>query len=201
MKAILLLLVYACLYKAEDYHLEYYTTLVLTCDETEYNFTKTSPESKYWLFPDGNLQKETKPENKTHVIGTDMSNFTLTIKRLDDPDFGWYYCIIVWTDHSLNRIRHGVNVHGAYYGDLLARYRHNAMIGGIAAAVLFVILAGTCVVWHCRHKNRDARSKVVDDLDKAIGVFDTNAYDNMAAEVEDKEKKHLNSTVVQEDRM
>ena len=200
MKAILLLLVCHTLCQAEDFHLEYYTDLTLNCGETEYNFTNTNPATKYWLLPNGDFMTETVPENKRIAIGADMSNFTLTITKLDDPDFGWYYCIIVWTDHSIDRIRHGVNVDGPFYGDLLDKYRHNAMIGGIAAGSLFVLLAGSCIIWHCRYRGRDDRSKVVDDLDKAIEGFDVNAYDNMAADVDGTKSEKLNSNI-QDDQM
>ena len=186
---------------AEEYQLEYYTELTLSCDVTEYNFTHSNPASKYWLLPDGNLTRETDDNNKRMVVGKDMTNFTLTLKRLDDPDFGWYYCIIVWNDNSVSHIRHGVNIDGAFYGDLLDRYRHNAMIGGIAAAILFVILAGSCIVWHCRYHKRDDGNQAMEDLDKAIDGFDTRAFDNMALEKDGAPKEYINTVSEQDDKL
>ena len=201
MRVVLILFALVCHCMAVNIQVEYYTEVILDCDETEYNFTQSNPASKYWLLPDGNLTKETNPSNKNVLIGTDMSNLTLTIKRLDDSDFGWYYCIIVWNDHTLDKIRHGVNVDGAYFGDLLEKYRHNAMIGGIAAAILFAILAGSCIIWHCRYRRNDARNQAVDDLDKAIEGFDTKVYDNMGAEMDGIKTNLSNSASQQDDKL
>jgi hypothetical protein len=41
-----------------------------------------------------------------------------------------------------------LNVDGPYYGDLLEKYKENAKIGGIAAAVLFIIVGGSCFLWN-----------------------------------------------------
>ena len=198
MKVLFLSLVFVvCM--AYEYHLKYYAELTISCDETEYNFTHTNPANKYWLLPDGNLIHET--DDKTMAVGKDMTNFTLTLKRLDDPDFGWYYCIIVWNDHSVSQIRHGVNIDGPYYGDLLERYRHNAMIGGIAAAILFAILAGSCIIWHCRYQKHDDGNQAVEDLDKAIDGFDTKAYDNMALDKDDARKEYINNVSEHDDKL
>ena len=198
MKVLLLPLVFVvCM--GDEYHLEYYAELTISCDETEYNFTHTNPANKYWLLPDGNLIHET--DDKRMAVGKDMTNFTLTLKRLDDHDFGWYYCIIVWNDHSVSQIRHGVNIDGPYYGDLLERYRHNAMIGGIAAAILFAILAGSCIIWHCRYQKHDDGNQAVEDLDKAIDGFDTKAYDNMALDRDDARKEYINNVSEQDDKL
>jgi len=59
------------------------------------------------------------------------------------------------------------------------------MIGGIAAGTLFVIVAGSCLVWTFRHRQRDQRNRAVDELDKTINGFDMKSYDNVGADVED----------------
>ena len=200
MKVLQLSMVFVCCI-AEEYQLEYYTELTLSCDETEYNFTQTNPASKYWLLPDGNLTRETGEDNKRMAVGKDMTNFTLTLKRLNDPDFGWYYCLIVWGDHSVSHIRHGVNIDGAFFGDLLDRYRHNAMIGGIAAGILFAILAGTCIVWHCRYQKHDDGNQAVEDLGKAIDGYDTKAFDNIALEKDSAQKEYINNVSEQDDKL
>lgn len=161
---------------AEEFYLEYYTTVSMDCDDSKYNFTSSQHiEKRYWLLPDSSLLQS--GQNNKHV--NIDSNFTLTINKIDDNDFGYYFCLVVRSDHSVDRIRHGLNVNGPYFGDLLEKYRKNAIIGGIAAGTLFVIVAGTCLVWHMRYQTRERKNKAVDELDKAIHGFDLKAYDNV----------------------
>lgn len=169
----------------EDFKLEYYETVSLECNEADYNFTNTQPiKSRSWLAPDGNLINASK--DGQYDID---SNFTLTVHRISDNDFGYYFCIIVRSDYTVDRIVHGVNVDGPYFGDLLEKYKKNAMIGGIAAGTLFVIVAGSCLVWQLRFQQRSHRNKAVDELDKAIDGYDLRAYDNVGADIDGEPDK------------
>ncbi|XP_045203899.2 uncharacterized protein LOC123556897 [Mercenaria mercenaria] len=174
---------------AEEYKLEYYETVSLECDASRYNFTSTQPVvKKYWLVPNGNLVSASEASGHFEID----SNFTLTVNRISDDDFGYYFCLLVRDDHNLDRIVHGLNTDGPFFGDLLEKYKKNAMIGGIAAGTLFVIVAGSCIVWQLRYQRKSQRNKAVDELDKAIDGYDLRAYDNVAidnVELEEKAKE------------
>lgn len=165
--------------KGDEIHLEYYAQVSLSCDAEKYNITNAQDIVKrYWLLPNGDL---IKVQTKTEHLNFD-SNFTLTVEKIDDPDFGYYYCLMVRSDNTIGKIRHGLNVDGADFSGLLEKYRKNAIIGGIAAGTLFVIVSGFCLVWQLRYQRRDQRNKAVDELDNAINVFDLKEYDNVGFE-------------------
>lgn len=165
---------------AEDFHLEYYTSVTLECDDTKYNFTNTAQiNERYWLIPSGD------------IISAQGGNFSLTVHRISDSDFGHYFCILVRSDLSIDRIMHGVNSDGPYFGDLLEKYTNKAIVGGIAAGSLFVVVAGSCLVWQLRYQRKSSRNKAVDELDKAIDGYDLRAYDNVGVDnIELEEKKN-----------
>lgn len=163
----------------KDFSLEYYETVSLDCNESNYNFTSSeSVTTRYWLVPDGNLISDSQQDGHYEID----SNFTLTVHRISDNDFGHYFCLLVRSNYTVDRIVHGVNVDGPYFGDLLEKYKKNAIIGGIAAGSLFVIVAGSCLVWQLRYQQRSNRNKAVDELDKAIDGYDLRAYDNVGIE-------------------
>jgi hypothetical protein len=56
-------------------------------------------------------------------------------------------------------MRWGVNVDGADFSELEEQYRHNAIVGAIAAAVMVVAIGGCCAVWNYRYARR-LREKV-----------------------------------------
>jgi hypothetical protein len=171
---------------AEDFHLEYYSNVSIDCDESKHNFTNAARiENRYWLLPNGSLVDNTTT-NKQLQIG---SNFNLTILKIIDSDFGYYFCLLIRSDHTVDRIVHSLNIDGAYYGDLLEKFKRNAIIGGIAAGTLFVAVAGCCLVWQLRYQKREQKNKAVDELDKAIDGFDLKAYDNVGLEDDDAEIK------------
>jgi len=169
---------------AEDLHLKYYTDATMECDEIAHNISTSSPiVRKYWLFPKGQLYESTA--NSTRHLVFDGANGTLTVKRIDDDDFGKYYCIIVHGDNSLSRISHGLNLNGAYFGNLLELYKQKAMVGGIAAGILFAIISSFCICYQLRYRRRSQRNNAVDELDKAIDGYDLKAYDNVAVDAAD----------------
>lgn len=168
---------------AEDFELEYYKNVAMECDETQHNFSSTvAIEEKHWMIPNGQLILV----NSSDFHFVIDNNFTLFIDRIDDDDFGIYRCLIVRSDFNIDVIEHTLNIDGPYFGDLLSKYRHNAMIGGIAAGSLFVVLAGSCIIWQLRYHKRDERNKAVDVLDKTIDGYDLKAYDNVAIESDNK---------------
>jgi hypothetical protein len=182
---------------AEDFHLEYYSTVTLECDDTKYNFTNSGQINKrYWLVPNGELISASQGSGHFEI---ENSNFTLTVNKISDDDFGHYFCILVRSGNNLDRIMHGVNTDGPYFGDLLKKYKHNAIIGGIAAGSLFVVVAGSCIVWQLRYQRKSQRNKAVDELDKAIDGYDLRAYDNVGIDNVELEEKNNGETKIVED--
>ncbi|KAH3843010.1 uncharacterized protein LOC127876700 [Dreissena polymorpha] len=166
---------------------EYFDNVEMSCNEndTMFNFTSSASIAKrYWLLPNGTLLYSNTNTSANVDIAPD--NFTLTVYKISDTDFGYYYCLLVRSDNTVDTIAYGLNTDGPYYGDLLAIYSRKAMVGGIAAGILFAILAGFCAVWQLRYKTRVRRNRTVDDIDKAIDGFDLKAYDNVALELDDK---------------
>lgn len=158
---------------------EYFTDAVFTCNHTLHNFTSDFSINKtYWIIPNGTVISQAYSGSHVEVD----SDFTITIHRIDDDDFGNYYCLLVRSDYSVDRIKHGLNVDGPYFGDLVAIYSRRAMIGGIAGGSLFLVLMGCCLVWHFRYQQREDRNKAVDDLDRAIDGYDLKAYHNVGME-------------------
>lgn len=181
-----LLLVVLCalpvMVESVDLRQEYFTTAVFHCNKTEHNFTNTSSVSaRYWLLPNGSFVSGS--HNGSHI--TVDSDFTLTVNKIDDIDFGYYFCLFIRSDYTADNIKHGLNVDGPYFGDLAAIYSRKAMIGGIAGGSLFVILAGTCLVSQFGYHKRNQRNKAVDDLDKAIDGYDLKSYHNVGLEVDE----------------
>lgn len=166
----------------DELQLEYYTSAQFECDDTMYNFTSSADiKHRYWLLPSGELIVTNTSD--AHITIDD--NFALTVDKIEDEDFGHYFCLLVRDDFTVDRIVHGLNTGGPFYGDLFEKYTQKAMIGGIAAGTLFVIVAGSCLVWTFRHRQRDQRNRAVDELDKTINGFDMKSYDNVGADVED----------------
>ncbi|VDI11075.1 Hypothetical predicted protein [Mytilus galloprovincialis] len=175
---------------ANDIKEPYFKQVTLECQDNAVNATKIDPSNihtRQWIFPSG---KTYDNDNNSPICRRekcwemDASGFNVTIKRINDEDFGVYYCVIVMTDKSIYLIRKGLNVDGPYYGDLLAKYTENAKIGGIAAAVLFVLLGGSCFLWTCRYnKRKNIKSDSNGDFSDINMVH---AYDNKATEMNEK---------------
>ncbi|XP_033743222.1 uncharacterized protein LOC117329395 [Pecten maximus] len=170
---------------ADNVKVEYYSTTTFKCDSMDLNIT-TIPsnanniQAKYWILPSGErIDNTSTSEMKKGELSwsiSDWSNYSLTVRNVDDDDFGLYYCIIVRTNYHLDVVQKGLNIDGPDYSKLMERYRHNAMIGGIAAAVLFAVICGACLINHFRYSSK--RSK-----DRKEGLeLDGGYYDNAAAD-------------------
>lgn len=139
-----------------DIMVEYYTSVNLPCDDYTLNYTTNNRnrqdmiKHKFWILPSNEIV-DNQTVRKNIELSTSWENFSLTIQRINDADFGYYTCIIV-TDNVLltKSVRRGVNIDGPSFGDLDSKYRHNAMVGGIAAAIMFVLIGSTCLIWNFR---------------------------------------------------
>lgn len=181
--------IYAC--SAENIKVEYFKPATLSCDDIQYNITTTSdPEimKKYWILPTGKRidQSSEAPVLLGQIKQWEISPdpiFNITINKVDDVDFGYYYCIIVYTNHSILAIQQGLNIDGADFSSLIEQYKYNAMVGGIAAAVLFASIAGLCIVYNFRYsKKKGASAK---DTSEVNGYGAQSYHDNQAAEMEE----------------
>ena len=177
----------------QNVKVEYYSNATLICDNNQLNLSLSDQAgvvSKYWMLPGGSLVDNTSKSDmvELHVprwtLSPNFANFNLTLNRVDDEDFGMYTCVIVYSDGKIKTVRRGLNVDGADFSKLLETYRENAIIGGIAAAGLFVVFSASCVIWHCRYSSRGKEKEGLEQGDPAQKTFD-----NGAMEVE--ETNHL----------
>ncbi|KAK3099604.1 hypothetical protein FSP39_006926 [Pinctada imbricata] len=152
---------------------EYFAEAVVECDLNLTNTHHGSPVSKYWILPSGDVinNQSVSPIVKNMnqwTVSQDFENFNLTLHRVDDVDFGIYRCVVVFTDYHIHVASQGVNVNGAYFGELEEKYQKSAIIGGIAAGCLFVVVGGSCLIWQYRYskrKNEEKDRKEIDNFD------------------------------------
>ncbi|XP_062615737.1 uncharacterized protein LOC134277421 [Saccostrea cucullata] len=181
----------------QNIKVEYFSSATLPCDNKDLNFTmnpggQSGVASKYWILPTGSLVDNTSKSDLVEknvyrwTLSENFSNFNLTINRVNDEDFGMYICVIVFRDSTIKIVRRGLNLDGADFSKLEEKYKENAIIGGIAAACLFVVFSAACVIWQCRYSSREKRTQK-EGLEK--GDPTEKAFDNSAIEVD--ETNHL----------
>lgn len=176
---------------------EYYTSVTLPCDDYTLNYTTSSIalqstiKYKFWILPSGEIVNRT-----TVMINIELSplfeNFSLMIPKVDDPDFGYYTCVIVTDDYiSTKIVRRGLNIDGPSFGDLDSKYRHNAMVGGIAAVIMFVLIGSTCLICNFRFvkkmNNRDH------ELKESLPNYRTAKYDNVVYDIKTEQPMDLSA--------
>ncbi|XP_061163793.1 uncharacterized protein LOC133172950 [Saccostrea echinata] len=182
---------------SQNIKVEYFSSATLPCDNKDLNFTmnpskQTGVVSKYWILPTGSLVDNTSTSDMVAsnvyrwTVSEIFTNFNLTINRVNDDDFGMYICVVVYSNSSIEIVRRGLNLDGADFSKLEEKYKENAIIGGIAAACLFVVFSASCVIWQCRYSSREKRTQK-EGVEK--GDPAEKAFDNSAIEVE--ETNHL----------
>ncbi|XP_053399185.1 uncharacterized protein LOC123558896 [Mercenaria mercenaria] len=126
--------------------IEYFEKVDLDCAKFNQN-SAVIHSVKAWILPSGEIWKQGTDFNSGHIVIRN-DGFVLSIDRLDDDDFGVYYCIVDTGPNGTHIVKIGVNVDGPYFGpELMEEVRHDAMVGGIAAGcalVLFIILWLVC---------------------------------------------------------
>lgn len=170
-----------------EFKTEYYSTTTLVCDDRLLNLPYTTFK-KYWILPDGRaLQWNYKPSNTSRYVVGDSPAFNLTISVVNDADFGWYYCVILWDNYIylLHSLKIGLNADGASYKVLLDDYRRNATIGIIAATSVALLLGLLCLLDWCKYseentendenpnKKKDSQSNV-NETSNELETADTN---------------------------
>lgn len=130
-------------------NIEYFERVDLNC--AKFSSKKDVIQNvQAWILPSGEVWRHGDNMPGRHIVIRD-NGFILTIDRLDDGDFGIYYCIVNAGPNTTNVIRIGVNVDGPYFGPtFMEEVKHDAMVGGIAAGCTVVLLI---IVWlvcaHC----------------------------------------------------
>lgn len=150
---------------------KYYSNTTLACDDTLLGLPYTTFK-KFWTLPNGSVVQWSHAPDQKYQLGS-FPGFNLTITNIDDADFGWYYCIILWDDYIylIHSIKIGLNVNGADYESLYDAYKKNAIIGGIAAASTAVVLSLSCLVYWCRYSEVNNENKEGDkEKDKRCGT-------------------------------
>lgn len=126
--------------------IEYFERVDLDCAKFNFN-TDVIQSVQAWILPSGDVWKPGSALQGSHIVIRD-NGFVLTIDRIDDDDFGVYYCIVGTGVNRTDVIKIGINVDGPYFGpSFMEEIKHNAMVGGIAggcALVLLVILWFLC---------------------------------------------------------
>lgn len=163
---------------------DYYTEAKFYCDTTGTG-NKTLRNNlevsrRYWLLADGSLiNRNSKLKNRLKLD----TNFTLSISRITDEDFGLYYCIFVFNDSSLLVQRHELNVDGATFNSLKESYGKRAIFGSIAAVSLLGFMLGAYIIYRLQFSKKARRRKMIaEDLKKGMNRFSTAFYDNIAFE-------------------
>jgi len=149
----------------------YFSTVSMLCDDASLSLVNSSDvQSLSWIFPDGTTVHDTDsvmtdrisftpPTQGASISMRTMSAYNLTIVDISDMDFGYYTCVIVYTANSnrkrpVSAVRFGLNTDGADFSRLIEEYEENAIVGGIAAGVMLLLVGGGCLLWNFRFANR-----------------------------------------------
>ena len=130
----------------------YYDPQNLTCD------TRPSPDVNMtdpgrailWLIPNGQILKPGDVHDRVEIS---PDGHWLNVKRVDDADFGVYNCLVFKNGVLALNFRKGINVDGAFWGDLMKKYAPRAVVGAISAAVAFAVASVLCICYG-RHQSR-----------------------------------------------
>ena len=70
----------------------------------------------------------------------------LLVSAVDKSDFGVYVCLVTLTSEPVIRhaVRRGINVNGAYFGDLYLKYLPRVKVALYAGVTMFVVMCLLC---------------------------------------------------------
>lgn len=147
----------ATLSAMETYEVDYNSNVTFSCNFTLHNITYLGlqvPFRKYWVLPNATVLQDTFLGDDKFSVKNSPYDLKLVIRNVDDPDFGVYFCIILWNnvDYKMNAISVGLNEQGPYYKSKLEEFQRNLIIGCASAggAALLIIIA--CIACRCRKK-------------------------------------------------
>ena len=127
--------------KAWNQDIEYFEKVDLDCAKF-YKDSNVIHSVQAWILPSGEVwMPGAVTDFRSGHIDIRNNGFVLSIDRLDDDDFGMYYCIVDTGANGTHIVKIGINVDGPYYGpELMKEIKHDAMVGGIAAGCVLVLL-------------------------------------------------------------
>lgn len=144
-----------------DLTVRYFSDVSMICDHPDLQISQqTDVRSLAWILPDGELiDSFRRPDPKLYQMSRmngSLDSYNLTAMNINDAVFGYYTCIVVYDSQTkgVNVIRWGLNVDGADFTELMQTYQENAIIGGVAAAAMLVVIMAVCLLWHFRFNNR-----------------------------------------------
>ena len=151
-----------CQASKESYTAEYFTNVSLPCNYTLHNFSYPLvpvPFKRYWVLPNGTVLPDTFLGDWKFRIGRLEPDFRLYVAAIDDPDFGWYHCVLLWNnwDYMVDTIRIGLNEDGPYYEKLLRELEKRLIIGSVCAGAFFLICMFGCWFWNYKSKKKKNR--------------------------------------------
>ena len=151
-----------------SYQIEYYKSIQMNC---EFDHTETDVIQKVymWILPNGQIIRPGDVRNNADHISLKNNGMALEIDRIDDEHFGRYMCIVdVGSDIKV--ILRGLNIDGPYYSpEHYEKFKHNAMIGGICAGAVLVLLISIWIGHNLYHKsNRTVSSKDIKDMEAGV---------------------------------
>ena len=137
----------------------------------EFDHTETDVIQKVymWILPNGQIIRPGDVGNTADHISLKNNGMALEIDRIDDEHFGRYMCIVdVGSDIKV--IQRGLNVDGPYYGPKhYEKFKHNAMIGGICAGAVLVLLISIWIGHNlCYKSNKTVSSKTIKDMEAGV---------------------------------
>ncbi|KAH3891011.1 uncharacterized protein LOC127853723 [Dreissena polymorpha] len=140
---------------------EYFEKAELRCHGSDVGSTAV----RLWILPSGEIIYATPGMtwSNGHISVKD-DGFTLEIMRVDDEDFGLYFCILA-TGTNSSVVKKGLNIDGPYYGeDHWDAIKHSAIIGGASAAAALLILI---FIWiacrYCQHKRLTVEKRGIEN--------------------------------------
>ncbi|KAK7089680.1 hypothetical protein V1264_024364 [Littorina saxatilis] len=154
----------------------YHSSVNFSCHPNFADLNETSAESpalyRLWILPNKDvLEPNTTGRSDVEVLN---NGAMLRVKDVSDEDFGLYDCLIEVNrpNRRFTLQRHGINVNGAYFGDLMAlKYRGMIITGLIAGAVCFVTMGLFCFMYNkyqARADNQaeEEKAETMDNLTK-----------------------------------
>lgn len=169
---------------------EYFSDVLLPCSASTLRNSSENSDivltEQIWLLPDGGvIQKGHAASNPANIqLFEEDGTLMLCINKIDDINFGVYWCIQVWNNTSIRAIRHTINIDGPPLHEFYEQQKKNAIVGAIAAGVVLFVVIVTYVIWYfkCSEKVKRKR-RLVEDLSKGINRYSTQIYDNVGMEV------------------
>ncbi|XP_041357390.1 uncharacterized protein LOC121374356 [Gigantopelta aegis] len=132
----------------------------LECNDT--NAMLEMGDTVTWVAPNKMMIQGTSGRNdeKYEVIDKNsVRGMVLKIKKITSEDHGVYICMVKRNSADYVRVIRALNLYEPAYSSMIDKYRNNIMVGGIAAAVLFVPLVGACLINKFRYKSEEEKDR------------------------------------------